>query len=299
MNADRSMRLIATVGAKNQKRNPLTGTKATRPVVGAGQRAPVLSRKHEQRSNGRTGATPADGKFISVTTDPMALALEVDRATQRFLDSAADLTDANLAEPSLLPGWTRAHVMAHVARNADSLINLLNWARTGVETRQYASPTEREEGIEAGSKLPIGELRTDVREASERFARACADLPPDAWVAVLDDAGPAVKVVWRRLREVEVHHVDLAAGYTWRDWPEAFSHRLLHELIGVRRGGEPPAAWLKADGLSHPLQLGGGSPAITISGSAPDLAAWLAGRSNGIGLTVDPDGDLPDLPKWM
>ena len=121
----------------------------------------------------------ASGKFICVTTDPLALVHEVDRATQRFLDSAADLTDANLAEPRLLPGWTRAHVMAHVARNADSLINLLNWARTGVETRQYASPDEREAGIEAGAKLPLAELHTDVREASERFARACADLEGD------------------------------------------------------------------------------------------------------------------------
>jgi maleylpyruvate isomerase len=240
-----------------------------------------------------------DGRLTSVTTDPLALALEVDRATQRFLDSAADLTDANLAEPSLLPGWTRGHVMAHVARNADSLVNLLNWARTGVETRQYAHPGERDAGIEAGAKLPASELRTDVREASERFARACADLPVEKWGVVLSDAGPAVTVVWRRLREVEVHHVDLAAGYTWRDWPEAFSHRLLHELIGVRRGGEPPSAWLKADGLNHPLQLGSGSPEETISGSASDLAAWLAGRSNGIGLTVEPAGDLPDLPNWM
>lgn len=241
----------------------------------------------------------ARGKFISVTTDPLALVHEVDRATQRFLDSAADLTDATLAEPSLLPGWTRAHVMAHVARNADSLINLLNWARTGIPARQYASPDEREAGIQAGAKLPIGELLADVREASERFARACADLPADAWTVVLDDAGPAVTVVWRRLREVEVHHVDLAAGYTWRDWPEAFSHRLLHELIGVRRGGEPPSLWLKADDLSHPLQLGGGSPDVTVSGRAADLAAWLAGRSKGIGLAIEPDGDLPALPKWM
>jgi maleylpyruvate isomerase len=258
----------------------------------------VRCMRRPQRIQWSSG-TCGSGKFICVTTDPLALSHEVDRATQRFLDSAADLTDASLAEPSLLPGWTRAHVMAHVARNADSLINLLNWARTGVETRQYASPDEREAGIAAGAKLPIAELRTDVRQASERFAQACADMPADAWAAVLDDAGPAAKVVWRRLREVEVHHVDLAAGYTWRDWPEAFSHRLLHDLIGVLRGGEPPAAWLKADELSHPLQLGSGSPDMTVRGRAADLAAWLAGRSDGVGLTVDPVGDLPVVPAWM
>ena len=291
------MRLNATVGANNQKRNPLSGTKTTRPVVAAGQERPWS----RARAGVERCVLPArgGGKFIFVTTDPLALAHEVDRATQRFLDSAADLTDANLAEPSLLPGWTRAHVMAHVARNADSLINLLNWARTGVETRQYATPDERGAGIEAGAKLPAAELRTDVREASERFAHACADLPAAAWGVVLDDAGPAAGVVWRRLREVEVHHVDLAAGYTWRDWPESFSHRLLHELIGDRRGGEPPSVWIQADDLSHPLQVGDGSPDVTVSGRAADLAAWLAGRSNGTGLTVEPAGDLPALPDWM
>jgi maleylpyruvate isomerase len=239
------------------------------------------------------------GKFGAVTTDPLALAQEVDRATARFLDTAATLSDANLTEPSLLPGWTRGHVMAHVARNADSLINLLTWARTGVESRQYASPEERDAGIEAGAKRPIAEQLTDVRAASARFATACADLPAESWLAVLAETGPAVKVVWRRLREVEVHHVDLASGYTWRDWPDAFSHRLLHELIGVRRGGEPPSVWLKATDLSHPLQLGGGSPAVTVIGSASDLAAWLAGRSDGTGLTVEPSGDLPAIPNWL
>jgi maleylpyruvate isomerase len=139
----------------------------------------------------------------------------------------------------------------------------------------------------------------DVREASARFAEACDNLPADAWAAVLSDAGPAAGVVWRRLREVEVHHVDLAAGYTWRDWPEAFTHRLLHELITVRRGGQPPSVRLRATGLNHPLDLGTGSPTVTVSGSAPDLAAWLAGRSSGTGLAVDPAADLPVIPDWM
>lgn len=239
------------------------------------------------------------GKFIGVTTDPLALTHEVDRATARFLDTATTLTDQNLAEPSLLTGWTRGHVVTHVARNADSLINLLNWARTGVETRQYASPDERNAGIEAGAGRSVSEQIVDVREASARFADACADMPAEAWAVVLGDIGPAVKVVWRRLREVEVHHVDLASGYTWRDWPESFTHRLLHELIDVRRGGPPPRLWLKASGLSHPLQLGDGTPDATVTGNAADIAAWLAGRSTGTGLTMDPPGDLPAVPEWM
>ena len=47
--------------------------------------------------------------------------------------------DDAFAAPSGLPGWTRAHVLTHVARNADAMINLLTWARTGVPTPAYAS----------------------------------------------------------------------------------------------------------------------------------------------------------------
>ena len=60
-------------------------------------------------------------------------------ATGRLLTVAGTLTDAEVAEPSLLPGWTRGHVLTHLARNADGLANLLRWAGTGIETPVYAS----------------------------------------------------------------------------------------------------------------------------------------------------------------
>ena len=71
-------------------------------------------------------------------------------APQEILDRWADgerlfatalgrLTDEELDRPSLLPGWDRRHVLAHVARNADALRNLLTWAETGVKTTTGAS----------------------------------------------------------------------------------------------------------------------------------------------------------------
>ena len=54
-------------------------------------------------------------------------------ATERLLATADALTGDQVREPSLLPGWTRGHVLTHVARNADGLRNLLIWARTGTE----------------------------------------------------------------------------------------------------------------------------------------------------------------------
>ena len=46
--------------------------------------------------------------------------------------------------------WTRAHLLTHFARNADSLGNLLAWAETGVEQPMYGSGMARDDDIEAG-----------------------------------------------------------------------------------------------------------------------------------------------------
>ena len=54
---------------------------------------------------------------------------QLDLATQRLLDAARVLPESELRAPSLLPGWSRAHVLAHVARNADAMRSLLTGAR--------------------------------------------------------------------------------------------------------------------------------------------------------------------------
>ena len=71
------------------------------------------------------------------------------------------------AEPSLLPGWTRAHVLGHLAGNADALTNLLTWARTGVETPMYASPEARDAEIDRRAALPPAELEAEVLAAED------------------------------------------------------------------------------------------------------------------------------------
>jgi maleylpyruvate isomerase len=182
-------------------------------------RAPVAKTKPNKR----------DGTVDRVTTDPLALAVDLEGATTRLIHTAAGLDDDAVAAQSLLPGWTRGHVLAHLSRNADALGNLLTWARTGVVTPAYASPAARAAGIEADAFRPAAAQLDDLRESCDRFAGAVADMPASGWVVMLDEkTGPAARVVWRRLREVEVHHVDLDAGYTTAEWPDAFVHRLLH-----------------------------------------------------------------------
>ena len=234
-----------------------------------------------------------------MTVDPLVLMTEVDRATQRLLRTAADLDDAALAAPSALPGWTRGHVLTPVARNADAYTNLLTWARTGVETPPYATPTARAVGIEAGCRRPVAEQIADIRESHERFADAAAAMPAEAWTFHLSVTGHSAAVVpWARLREVEVHHVDLGRGYTPEDWSDAFALRLLREIV-TGAAADAPALVLRPHGLDHPITIGAVTDATpSIGGPTRSIAAWLAGRADGADLTVSPDGELPTPPRW-
>jgi maleylpyruvate isomerase len=230
--------------------------------------------------------------------DPLVLLTDVDRATEQLLRTASDLDPAAVSSPSLLPGWTVGHVLTHVARNADAYTNLLTWARTGVETLAYASADARNAAIEAGAARPLREQIEDIRAAHERFADAGAAMPAEAWTFHLDFVGlPAAGVPWARLREVEVHHVDLGVGYTPADWSDAFALRLLREIVSGAGPGTPPMI-LRPYGIEHALTIGDAATPPVISGPTKSIAAWLTGRADGGDLTVSPDGELPTPARW-
>lgn len=153
---------------------------------------------------------------------------QIDFATQRLLDSARVIEDADLRAPSLLPGWTRAHVLAHLARGADALRNLLVGVRTGEPRPAYASAEARDAGIERGASQPRAGLLDDVAAAAMAFRTVSRQLPDEAWRTEVTwvpglDPFPATELLVRRLVEVELHHCDLGAGYTAADWPDAFT----------------------------------------------------------------------------
>ncbi|MEV4460341.1 maleylpyruvate isomerase family mycothiol-dependent enzyme [Microbispora sp. NPDC049633] len=217
---------------------------------------------------------------------------ELTEATGRLMATAARLTDQDLRAPSLLPGWTRGHVLTHVARNADSCVNLLSWARTGVRTPQYASARAREADIEAGAARPAAEQLADLRDSAERFAAAMRETPAEAWTAMVAGMNPPDHPAWyvpiRRLREVEVHHADLGAGYGWADWPETYVRRELHDTM-LWLGSETPVGEVVArePGTGEVIRtwtgLGDGP---VVEGTPRELLAWLAGRTDGAGLRL-------------
>ncbi|WP_203886209.1 maleylpyruvate isomerase family mycothiol-dependent enzyme [Planotetraspora kaengkrachanensis] len=238
---------------------------------------------------------------------------ELDESTSRLLATAARLTDDDVRAPSLLPGWTRGHVLAHLACNADSHINLLTWARSGVRTPQYAAPGVREAEIQAGAVRPAEDLLADLEASAERLRDAVDRMPSEAWSATVCGMRPPDHPAWyipaRRLRELEIHHVDLGAGYGWADWPESFARRELHDTMASWPHGEGPVSEIVArweDGGRIRIWSGlGRGPAV--HGSPRELVAWLTGRAFGEGLvvkcspadTAGAPGLPPSPPPWL
>ena len=121
---------------------------------------------------------------VSQPPAPHSVDLTISRIAEadgRLIASASALTDDQLREPSLLPGWSRGHVLSHIARNADGLANLLTWARTGVETPQYESFEARNAQIEDGSGRPGSEIIPDLSRSAENFISQAREMPDEGW----------------------------------------------------------------------------------------------------------------------
>jgi maleylpyruvate isomerase len=223
----------------------------------------------------------------------------VREATERLYREVSKLDDTALAGPSRLPGWTRAHVVTHLARNADAWVNLLIWARTGIEHPMYTSRADRDADIEEGSHRLAQVIREDLLAAGTRLDVAADRLTGTDWLApVAHRTGrvfPASEIPAMRLFEVWVHLIDLDAGLGFEDVPASHLEQLLEIAVypHVERTEGTPVP------LSVDLPDGGqrtwllvipGAPGDEVTGPAAAILAWLAGRRTGSG--------LPILPAW-
>ncbi|WP_019885358.1 maleylpyruvate isomerase family mycothiol-dependent enzyme [Streptomyces purpureus] len=215
----------------------------------------------------------------------------VREATERLLTAAAKLDNAAVAEPSRLPGWTRGHVLAHVARNADALVNVLR----GLP--MYADAATRDADIERDAPRPLAAQLEDVRGSAARFdAEGEADADWSRTVELRNGVtDQAARVPFRRLVEVELHHVDLGIGYELTDLPADFVEREI-EFLADRFAGNasvPPTRIVTEGGEWRTGGTEGDE--VSVSGPAPALLGWLAGRTDGGGLDTT-GGSLPALP---
>ena len=243
------------------------------------------------------------------TTDPVLLGglLQARRGTAFFARKLNELTDAELDGDSLLPGWTRRHVVAHVGYNARAVSRLVEWAATGVETPMYPSVEVRNYEIDFGATLSPIALRNLFDHSAVHLNVEWRDLPADSWhhkvKTVQGRTVPAEETVWMRTREVWVHAVDLDNGATFKDIPAPVLERLLKDITDAwhARGTDKDLV-VQVDGTA--LSFGdttAASPTI-VSGPLAAIAQWATGRGTD-GTRAQHDGGsvtpVPAAPAWI
>ncbi|MFF1383440.1 maleylpyruvate isomerase family mycothiol-dependent enzyme [Arthrobacter sp. NPDC058288] len=258
------------------------------------------------------------------TTDPVLLEglLQARRGTAFFARKLNELTDADLDGDSLLPGWTRRHVTAHIGYNARAIARLIEWAATGVETPMYASTSVREHEINFGATLPPIALRHLFDHSAVHLNVEWRDLPAEAWHHKVKTAQgrivPAEETVWMRTREVWVHAVDLDNGATFTDIPAPVLTRLLKDITGAwHTRGTDTGLLIRVTGTDLTFGDTSAENPTLITGPLPAITQWATGRgthavtARGTAATGTPaadaaasasDADLPEVPaapKWI
>ena len=227
-------------------------------------------------------------------SDNLAL---VAHETSLLMRTAAGLDDETVRVASLCEGWTRAHVLSHIARNADALGNLASWAITGTPRAMYDSPEARDADIAAGSTRGAQEIFMDLEDSAARFAATAMGLAGAPEQVEVEMRGRRTvlggQLPTLRLTEVVFHHVDLSAGYTFADADPGFVRRAI--TIAIERfvaSGQAPSISLRSD-EGDTWSIGEGDQDVTGSNAA--LLLWLA-RGEGGG--VSSEAPLPGLPSW-
>jgi maleylpyruvate isomerase len=241
-------------------------------------------------------------------TDPAITAslLLARRGQAYFSRRLNDLADADFDGPSLLAGWDRRHLIAHVGLNARAVTRLVEWAATGVETPMYSSPTARNEEIEFSATLPTQALRNLSDHAAIHLTVEWRDLPEEAWDHEVRTAQgrivPVSETVWMRTREVWIHAVDLGNGGRFEDFPPELLDALLADVLRSwdrRREAEELSLF-----VLEPLDRVAVTPpaahpgAITLRGTTAALVRWATGRGTQ-GVSTSMGEHAPDAPRWL
>jgi maleylpyruvate isomerase len=224
------------------------------------------------------------------------------RRSQAALEEALlDVEDEVLRGPSLLPGWTRGHVLTHVARNADGATRMLRAAAQGVVGEQYpGGMEERNADIEAGSGRPAAEIVEDVITSARRLDAAIDAMPQDAWTRDVRFLRTGIQPAWRcvftRWREVEIHWSDLGPERSPAAWPTEFVEAYLGRELTRLPGRLPADITLVLRSPGYDGSYGAGSRTVTVAGPPYAIYAWLTGRPEQVSGSLH--GELPEIGPW-
>ncbi|MCA4134691.1 maleylpyruvate isomerase family mycothiol-dependent enzyme [Arthrobacter sp. M4] len=211
------------------------------------------------------------------------------------------LDDDAIKAPSELPGWTRGHVLAHIAGISNAMARQLEFAARGERIELYDGGYEgRTKAIELAAGHSLEEHRAAVSEGISRALNAFDALDESGWnrpISYCDgtvfDGGLAL---WR---ELVIHASDLGTGRGPETWSRTFCGHLVRFLEA-----RVPADYrlvLQPTGLPQST-IGTGHTSIVVTGMLTDIAAWLAGRTPSLGslrASAAADGvELPELLPW-
>jgi maleylpyruvate isomerase len=217
------------------------------------------------------------------------------RETDMFLATVASLSDDEMAAPSLCDGWSRAHVIAHVASSGRALVNLIDAAVSGGERQLYASPEARAQEIAELAALPreelLDELRTSARYFAEQAQRLNGELVAPE-VSMNGKVVPATSIVALRIAEVVVHHHDLDTSWTIGEADPDSLLNALEAVVRSLRAKNAPGMTLVTEERDQWI-IGNG--ALRVESDREGLLAWLARGDAG---HVKAEVPVPALPGW-
>jgi maleylpyruvate isomerase len=244
--------------------------------------------------------------MTAMTAEERACALSrrwMEQGTAGFIAALDRIDDDSLGDSTALTGWTRRHVIAHVAANAEALGRLVRWARTGEECRMYSSPEQRNDDIENGSRLPAADLRQWVRSSAQKLSDDLSELSAAQWDhCVVTAQGRTVTtraVPWMRSREVMVHAVDLGSGTAFADLPAGFLGALVAD-VAVKRSATAngPSLTVEATDTGESWDINGTGERLAVAGPLAAVAGWLTGRAVA-GIKTTDGTAVPVLPAWL
>jgi len=229
---------------------------------------------------------------VAVTSTEIAHALaDADAALADLIAVVRTLPPDAGADASPLEGWTRGHVLSHVANVGAALARQAEFAARGEKVAPYdGGRAGRDADIEAGAGRTVAEHVAALEAARARLAAAWPEPGSALWtapVAYRDGVLADALLAW--WREARIHALDATAGPGaaapgYGSWDDAFCAHL-RDFLAVRLPGP----------------RGGADAGLALVGDERDVAAWLAGREPSGPVSAALDGvsvPLPELGPW-
>lgn len=235
-------------------------------------------------------------------TDPPVELAELSAAGQRLARTVDGFEPGDWEAPSLLPHWSRAHVVAHLALNGEGLGDVLRGVIESEPAPMYESQERRDADIEELAVAEQAELRDRLLASLTTFVEAVEAMPEEAWSGRFErtrGAGahlPVAAVPLMRLRELEIHHADLGAGYGPADWSTRFGALV---VTGMVKRLDPDDGFRVAPlDVSRTWDIGTpGDDPLVVTGPVAEVAWWLTGRPPSEHVSSS-RGELPAIGGW-